>query len=112
FFFFSSRRRHTRSDRDWSSDVCSSDLLLTLAAFVFLYHVESGNVVLMLGLLLWVGAPALYLTKFRLFTRPVTESPDLEALARTQLLVLGAVAGGVLLVAAYLFTAKVGGATI
>src|SRR5206468_5019835 len=26
FFFFSSRRRHTRSDRDWSSDVCSSDL--------------------------------------------------------------------------------------
>src|SRR5206468_5414077 len=28
-FFFSSRRRHTRSDRDWSSDVCSSDLLCT-----------------------------------------------------------------------------------
>src|SRR5206468_6547967 len=27
FFFFSSRRRHTRSDRDWSSDVCSSDLV-------------------------------------------------------------------------------------
>src|SRR5204863_4224546 len=26
-FFFSSRRRHTRSLRDWSSDVCSSDLL-------------------------------------------------------------------------------------
>src|SRR5207247_8394092 len=25
-FFFSSRRRHTRSTRDWSSDVCSSDL--------------------------------------------------------------------------------------
>src|SRR5690625_6753699 len=27
FFFFSSRRRHTRWPRDWSSDVCSSDLL-------------------------------------------------------------------------------------
>src|SRR2546429_4104151 len=27
-FFFSSRRRHTRCSRDWSSDVCSSDLLL------------------------------------------------------------------------------------
>ena len=26
FFFFSSRRRHTRLVRDWSSDVCSSDL--------------------------------------------------------------------------------------
>src|SRR5699024_4024772 len=28
-FFFSSRRRHTRSKRDWSSDVCSSDLTFT-----------------------------------------------------------------------------------
>src|SRR5439155_8714025 len=28
FFFFSSRRRHTRWPRDWSSDVCSSDLRL------------------------------------------------------------------------------------
>src|SRR2546429_2460253 len=27
FFFFTSRRRHTRCSRDWSSDVCSSDLL-------------------------------------------------------------------------------------
>src|SRR2546430_4171432 len=31
FFFFSSRRRHTRFDCDWSSDVCSSDLLRTSA---------------------------------------------------------------------------------
>src|SRR5207302_4478217 len=30
FFFFSSRRRHTRFSRDWSSDVCSSDLLVRL----------------------------------------------------------------------------------
>src|SRR5207253_7232473 len=29
-FFFSSRRRHTRWPRDWSSDVCSSDLFPTL----------------------------------------------------------------------------------
>src|SRR6266849_7069644 len=28
-FFFSSRRRHTRSTRDWSSDVCSSDLVVS-----------------------------------------------------------------------------------
>src|SRR3989442_8355261 len=28
FFFFSSRRRHTRCGRDWSSDVCSSDLFV------------------------------------------------------------------------------------
>src|SRR5690606_40076290 len=29
-FFFSSRRRHTRFSRDWSSDVCSSDLIIHL----------------------------------------------------------------------------------
>src|SRR2546430_1114415 len=35
FFFFSSRRRHTRFDCDWSSDVCSSDLILVrLAEFL------------------------------------------------------------------------------
>src|SRR5690606_8978835 len=31
-FFFSSRRRHTRFSRDWSSDVCSSDLRITQLA--------------------------------------------------------------------------------
>src|SRR3712207_8099201 len=30
-FFFSSRRRHTRYWRDWSSDVCSSDLVIAKA---------------------------------------------------------------------------------
>src|SRR5206468_2720484 len=34
FFFFSSRRRYTRSDRDWSSDVCSSDLVVEDAGHV------------------------------------------------------------------------------
>src|SRR5256885_7774039 len=32
FFFFSSRRRHTRLQGDWSSDVCSSDLLVVTVA--------------------------------------------------------------------------------
>src|SRR2546429_1879984 len=38
FFFLSSRRRHTRCSRDWSSDVCSSDLMLdlTFASFAYL----------------------------------------------------------------------------
>src|SRR5256886_10133657 len=34
-FFFSSRRRHTRFDCDWSSDVCSSDLGTPLQRFEF-----------------------------------------------------------------------------
>src|SRR5690606_40934944 len=37
FFFFSSRRRHTRFSRDWSSDVCSSDLI-DMIAMVFSNH--------------------------------------------------------------------------
>src|SRR5690625_3616558 len=35
FFFFSSRRRHTRWPRDWSSDVCSSDLAALLPAILY-----------------------------------------------------------------------------
>src|SRR3989449_7874513 len=35
FFFFSSRRRHTRCSRDWSSDVCSSDLTLSFLGLGF-----------------------------------------------------------------------------
>src|SRR3712207_5255501 len=38
FFFFSSRRRHTRYWRDWSSDVCSSDLRATVRAIWDLYR--------------------------------------------------------------------------
>src|SRR5690606_2530992 len=32
-FFFSSRRRHTRFSRDWSSDVCSSDLIISFGEY-------------------------------------------------------------------------------
>src|SRR5207248_4010045 len=38
FFFFSSRRRHTRSYGDWSSDVCSSDLPTTASPNVKRLH--------------------------------------------------------------------------
>src|SRR5699024_4736854 len=46
-FFFSSRRRHTRSKRDWSSDVCSSDLDVgsgktLVAAAAALFAIEAG----------------------------------------------------------------------
>src|SRR5690606_39700900 len=38
FFFFSSRRRHTRFSRDWSSDVCSSDLVYPRGNYLVLAH--------------------------------------------------------------------------
>src|SRR5260370_23992863 len=37
FFFFSSRRRHTRFKCDWSSDVCSSDLAVRLPRWLQLF---------------------------------------------------------------------------
>src|SRR6266516_2289865 len=42
FFFFSSRRRHTRSYGDWSSDVCSSDLPRWIGGEV-LYRISRGG---------------------------------------------------------------------
>src|SRR5690606_40724459 len=42
-FFFSSRRRHTRFSRDWSSDVCSSDLSFASFKNVLPEHVEHGQ---------------------------------------------------------------------
>src|SRR5699024_11605525 len=41
--FFSSRRRHTRSKRDWSSDVCSSDLTLSRRLQMPLVGCEVGR---------------------------------------------------------------------
>src|SRR6266568_7833056 len=43
FFFFSSRRRHTRWNCDWSSDVCSSDLLARWVAEDRLAALEFGR---------------------------------------------------------------------
>src|SRR3712207_7344477 len=50
-FFFSSRRRHTRYWRDWSSDVCSSDLAAALTAFLV------GTTGGVSAILAWVVSP-------------------------------------------------------
>src|SRR5256886_12631759 len=75
-FFFSSRRRHTRFDCDWSSDVCSSDLLsgsrggmlafgVQVIALAVLLRPQRGTwkeplalgvfLAVMIGFLLWIG---------------------------------------------------------
>src|SRR2546430_1246777 len=48
FFFFSSRRRHTRFDCDWSSDVCSSDLVLA-GAIQSVEELAPGRVKFVMG---------------------------------------------------------------
>src|SRR5438034_10524184 len=45
YFFFSSRRRHTRSLCDWSSDVCSSDLVIGVLPFLGKTVEEIGHMV-------------------------------------------------------------------
>src|SRR5690625_7762624 len=44
FFFFSSRRRHTRWPRDWSSDVCSSDLVTCTDALSWISIGDRTNI--------------------------------------------------------------------
>src|SRR2546422_3393865 len=73
FFFFSSRRRHTRCSRDWSSDVCSSDLYVDLV-MVCMYLVYflvmvygwplwlAGALAVALGALLGLGVHLLIIT--------------------------------------------------
>src|SRR6266542_221312 len=49
FFFFSSRRRHTRCYRDWSSDVCSSDLVPPAYRFPYGHtHIKQEEVYVVL----------------------------------------------------------------
>src|SRR3989449_4536908 len=49
FFFFSSRRRHTRCSRDWSSDVCSSDLESFERPLTHLAHDQAKQEFLLVG---------------------------------------------------------------
>src|SRR5574340_1455202 len=44
FFFFSSRRRHTRSFGDWSSDVCSSDLVQGTLKSLLQHHSSKASI--------------------------------------------------------------------
>src|SRR6266508_6040944 len=55
FFFFSSRRRHTRWPRDWSSDVCSSDLCQATTGRVEVCNSTYGNN----G---WLGIASIWIT--------------------------------------------------
>src|SRR5205807_4840996 len=49
FFFFSSRRRHTRLQGDWSSDVCSSDLVVICRCTVVLRNPTNQEIADCLG---------------------------------------------------------------
>src|SRR5207249_9032574 len=72
-FFFSSRRRHTRSKRDWSSDVCSSDLTRYSLALDFV-----GRERKLLSFVLAKGAPGARLSDV---TKRIDDQTGLQALS-------------------------------
>src|SRR6266536_4747965 len=67
-FFFSSRRRHTISTRDWSSDVCSSDLVGQLMETLDLVRATLNPRLELLGMLM-----TMYDARTRLSTQVVEE---------------------------------------
>jgi len=82
-------------------------VLLSLAAFVLLYH-TAGNWLLLAGVVLMVGAPMIYLTRFEELTKPISATVAL-GLRKTGRWTFGAtiLGGGCLL--AFLFTATLFG---
>src|SRR3712207_8541041 len=78
FFFFSSRRRHTRYWRDWSSDVCSSDLYGYIHLLLGRGSEDvSGGFLLDLGEQRRAGLEALLHLHARvLFFEPVRQLPE------------------------------------
>src|SRR2546422_8303992 len=76
-FLFSSRRRHTRCSRDWSSDVCSSDLFTLLKAITTSNHGANADGLIVVG---GAGGTIENLTSFNnrygLFAGSVTRSEE------------------------------------
>src|SRR5256886_6088527 len=97
FFFFSSRRRHTRFDCDWSSDVCSSDLTVASvpsASIVSLVPAFAATGLPLSGLQLLLGfdrVPDMFRTMTNVFGTltaatvvDAVESRDQEGHAKTR----------------------------
>src|ERR1039457_2525277 len=86
FFFFSSRRRHTRLQGDWSSDVCSSDLMDFIEREGFTrIHISTPGTVGLLGLLIArrmnIPAAGTYHTDIPQYVRSLTNDEFLEQAA-------------------------------
>src|SRR5690606_39952128 len=80
FFFFSSRRRHTRFSRDWSSDVCSSDLLLILIGVVLFLSRRQTRIGQFGRVQIGVGLILLALELIFAAAQPLTESNGIKVL--------------------------------
>src|SRR5207247_4180886 len=103
FFFFSSRRRHTRSTRDWSSDVCSSDLAgLIVTAGVA--DVSANGLVVLAFALIPVGVVASVAGLYPLATMLMARVVLHEAVPRLGMVAIVVAIAGIVLI-------SVGGST-
>src|SRR5688500_19336531 len=78
-FFFSSRRRHTRLQGDWSSDVCSSDLVVCISLWPKLTSTPAPSGLMYAGwMMFWASiiVAAILLLCISVFVRRVDESGD------------------------------------
>ena len=80
-------------------------VLFGFVSFILIYHAVN-NFLLLLGVLLWIGAPLIYLTHAELLIRPITRNRDVKAIARVQFYVWITTSIGILLLLIFLFTAK------
>ncbi len=85
--------------------------LLWLVVFVAVNQF-AGNLLLILGILLWIGAPLVFLFRADLFIRPLTSEQDRQNMTRLQLGFLGAASLGALFLLIYLTTKELFGKTI
>jgi hypothetical protein len=83
-------------------------LLLWLVALVSINQL-AGNLFLMLGVLLWIGAPMLYVVRADVFVRPLTSAEECRSVSNVQLLVNTVIGLAVVLLVVYLMTKKVMG---
>jgi hypothetical protein len=81
-------------------------VLLTWATLVLIYH-TIGNALLLVSLILWIGAPLMYLTRYHLLVRPLLHREEMDQLIGVQRVVLLLTVIGLILLIIYLFTAKV-----
>jgi MFS family permease len=82
-------------------------LLLSVVAFILIYHIAS-NVLFILGLLLLMGAPLIYLTRYSLFTRPLTRPEESRDLTRLVGYVVMTAWAGVALLLVFMLTGRLG----
>jgi hypothetical protein len=87
--------------------------LFVLAGFAifFLLYQSASNILLILGMILWLGARLVFLWRTDLLTKPLTRPKDASALNQLQLIVFISSSVGILFIVIFMFAAKIGGST-